>query len=158
MTWIDRIIPGFLGKAMRDHETKLAESSNSNVDSLHSLYGPGDNDYGRKKTIIDMDTNIPQNEEVNHSNLGIRPDEAILNTPPPHFDNISIFKNKLIEIMSEPKIQAKVISGKNGQELENAINQFLSLNQNIEVIDSNFATQTGGVYYTLLYKVKVERV
>ena len=62
------------------------------------------------------------------------------------------------DLVMVAKTTSKVISGKNGGELETNINKFLDANPNIEIVRTDFGTAVGGVYYTILYRTNVERV
>jgi hypothetical protein len=123
-TWKDSLIPGFMGKAMRDQADTLSNIESDNTDSLpHSIKGTeGGHQF------------IPN--DTKHEALDISKHMASI----------------------EENFQIKVISGVNGDELENSINKFLTTNPNIEVTNTNFATNSSIMYYTILYRTKTERV
>ena len=56
-----------------------------------------------------------------------------------------------------PQTKAKVITARTAEELELKLNKFLSSND-VNLIDTNSATTPGGVYYTILYRNKIENV
>jgi len=141
---------GFIGEAMRNAEEKLNGVQSTDVMDL--------SENGTNK----VDTTLPgSNEEINHNGIGKAPASvnAILDAQPPVQNITTKIINK--EIMGEFKntLQPKVVSGKNGIELENALRIFLeTLPESVEIVKTEFGTTAAGLYVVVLYRNGQTRV
>lgn len=158
----DGLIPGFIGEAMRKTQLKTVVKEEDMGKDTNPLQ------HGKTQTN-DME-NPNEHDALNAAiaeNAAIPSGPGVILTD----DAIETFKNKnnqMMENQNETNVMAdiamiskttsKVISGKNGGELETAINKFLDANPNIDIVRTDFGTAVGGVYYTILYRTKVERV
>ncbi len=151
----DGLIPGFIGEAMRS----------ANLEHIQK-----EEDLG--KDINPLEKNKPNNMENSEKTL----EEAIAENQAIHSGSSVVVTNEMVEKLKkenesmenlnevaapavvEPTTKCKVISGKNGIELEKSINLFLDETKNIDIIRTDFGTAVGGVYYTILYKTRTERV
>lgn len=122
---------GFIGEAIRN----ASNTSNMDVPPLKSI------------------------DEINHSRLGRTPGSinVVLDAKPPisEIKNMNPFMEKLEQ---EQDLNSKVISAKNGNELETKINAFLQESGSIEIIKAQFSTTQAGLYYIIVYRKIAIRV
>ena len=156
----DGLIPGFIGEAMRKTQLETVVKEEDMGKDTNPLQ------HGKKPTNDMENSNDALNAAI-AENAAIPSGPGVVITD----DALEKFKNEnnmnemenLNEAMEADitmisKTTSKVISGKNGGELETNINKFLDANPNIEIVRTDFGTAVGGVYYTILYRTKVERV
>jgi len=152
------LIPGFIGEAIR----------NSNIESIKKPEDLGTDTNPLKNNKIQMDNlndalnvAIAENAAI-HSGTGVvvTPEiiELLKNQSEMNMENQEQHADAMNESAMVTATQSKVISGKNGEELETRINQFLASNPNIDITNTDFGTAVGGVYYTILYRTRIERV
>jgi len=150
------LIPGFIGEAMRS----------ASLENVHK-----EEDLGKDINPLKNKPNTVSNSEKSLEAV-IAENKAIHNGPGVHVTSEMVEnlkkENTIMENLNEERgstpatfetvTKCKVISGKNGDELEKSINLFLDEINNIDIIGTDFGTAVGGIYYTILYKTRIERV
>ena len=140
MNWKDSLIPGFIGKAMRD----------SGADEL-------------KNSEIKMEPPLPlTTDDLLNTNIKIARSKSVDNleidsVAPEHSKHELPYKNN-INNMSESKITAKVIAGKNQSSLEENLNNFFTEFPDIEIVRTDFSSTAIGLYYVVVFKTPMTRV
>jgi hypothetical protein len=152
--WKDKIVPGFIGEAMRNSQVKGVEKEEDLGNDVNPL----------KRGIADLDTQVEHPTEIDHQDLGTTPnvkldDDSLIMED---MRNITIPIEPIQKItpslMNTATTHARVLAGKDRITLEKDINAFLAANPGIDIVNATIASTSAGIYYTLLYKKQVERV
>jgi hypothetical protein len=132
MNWKDKLIPGFIGQAMR--ETGASELSNVGTES------------------DEMDKSLDKNIKPDAPKTdGNTVSDADWHCATGTYESIG-----LDDFGSNPT--AKVISGRNALELESNLNEFLESRKDIVIVKTDFVSSPGGLYYIVLYTNPIQRV
>ena len=117
-----------------------------------------------------MDIDKEQIQEMNLENIGksLSNEPILTGTPIVKITNEHTTGGELEDlakkykepIIMENKIQGKVVAGKNKEALNTDLSKFLeSQPESIEIVSTNLTGEAGsGLYMTILYKSKLERV
>lgn len=156
------LIPGFMGEAMRSANLENVQREGDLGQDANPL------GHGKKQTD-NMNAEQGALEAAIAENAAIQSGSGVVITNKDletykkennmnKMENLNETFGVLKDATMETSTKSKVLSGKNGADLETSINNFLSENPNIDIIRTDFGTAVGGVYYTILYRTQLERV
>jgi len=138
MNWKDKLIPGFIGQAMR--ETGASELSNVGTES----------DEMDKSLDKNIKPDAPQTDGNTVTDVAPIYDKL-------YEESTGTYESIGLDDFGSNPI-AKVISGRNALELESNLNEFLESRKDIVIVKTDFVSSPGGLYYTVLYTNPIQRV
>jgi len=136
MNWKDKLIPGFIGQAIRENGT----SELSNIETESDEMDKSLDKYIKSKEFKNV---LEQNNDATTDKL--------------YEESTGTYESIGFDDFGSNPI-AKVISGRNALELEVNINEFLESRKDIVIVKTDFVSSPGGLYYTILYTNPIQRV
>ena len=151
----DGLIPGFIGQAMRSANLEHVQKEEDLGKDINPLKKDKPNNMENSEKTLDEA--IAENQAIRRGS-GVDVTDDMVENLKKENESMENLNEAAAPVVVEPTTKCKVISGKNGVELEKSINLFLDETKNIDIIRTDFGTAVGGVYYTILYKPRTERV